>query len=94
MLARFALALAALALVACETESVEAVVLAPETAELAEVLLAADARWEVAGVAPERIQIAAVGGDGAPVRYVPERAPVSETRTYKRGSAYAGLSRR
>ena len=53
--------------------------------------MAADARWEAAGVAPERIVVAPVGGEGAPVRLVPERAPVSETRTVKRGSAYAGV---
>lgn len=76
------------ALAACAPESVEVVVLTPETPELAALLHAADQRWEAAGVAPERIQI---GPGGAPVRLVPERAPVAVTRTRGQGSAYRGV---
>ena len=90
------LALLALVLLAgCLPESVEAVVLTPTTPEVEQVLRAADARWEAAGVAPDRIQIAP---GGAPVRLVPERCEsilpgscVAETRTMGRGHAFAGV---
>lgn len=86
------LAVLALAAAACAPEAATSVTLAPTSAELADVLRAADARWEAAGVHPDRIQIGPVGSsEGAPVRLVPERAPVAETRTYKRGSEYAGV---
>jgi hypothetical protein len=80
--------LAALALAGCLPESVDVVVLTPDSPEIEQALRAADARWEAAGVAPSRIQI---GPGGAPVRLVPERGITSETRTTKRGSAYAGV---
>ena len=88
------LVLAATGLAGCLPESVDVVVLSPTTPEIEAALRAADARWEAAGVAPSRIQI---GPGGAPVRLVPERlalaggAGVSETRTTKRGSAFAGV---
>jgi hypothetical protein len=78
----------ALALVACMPESAEVVILTPETPELEALMLAADLRWEAAGVHPDRIQI---GPGGAPVRLVPERAPVAETRTVGRGHVFAGV---
>jgi hypothetical protein len=81
-------AVAGLALSACLPESAQVVMLTPETPELAELLRAADARWESAGVDPDRIQI---GPGGAPVRLVPERAPVAETRTVGRGHVFAGV---
>jgi hypothetical protein len=90
-IAALALALAT----GCLPESVEVVVLTPESPEVEAVLRAADARWEAAGVAPDRIQIAA---GGAPVRLVPERCGsviigkcVAETRRVMRGRAYAGV---
>jgi hypothetical protein len=85
-----ALALATLA--ACLPESVQSVTLSPATSDLAAVLHAADARWEAAGVAPDRLIVAPVGSaEGAPVRYTPERAPVSVTRVIGQGSAWAGV---
>lgn len=83
-----ALLLSILAAVACLPESVHSVTLTPTSPEVETVLLAADARWEAAGVAADRIVI---GPGGSPVSYVPERAPVSETRVIGRGSAYAGV---
>jgi len=82
------LAAVALALTACMPESVQVVVLTPETPELEQLLRAADARWEAAGIDADRIQI---GPGGAPVRLVPERAPVAETRTVGRGHVFAGV---
>jgi len=64
------------------------VVLTPETPELDALLREADARWEAAGVAAERIVI---GPGGAPVRLVPERAPAAETLTRGRGKEFAGV---
>lgn len=88
------LALLALAAVGCKSESVT-IVLSPTTPELEQVLRAADARWEAAGVDPDRIQIAP---GGAPVRLVPERcgsilpgACVAETRTTFAGEGLAGV---
>jgi hypothetical protein len=78
--------LAALALAACAAEPVS-VVLTPTTPEIADLLTAADLRWEAAGVAPERIII---GEGGAPVRFVPGR-PASETRVIGRGHDFAGV---
>lgn len=63
---RSVLALVALALSACASEETS-VVLTPTTPEIAAVLAEADARWEAAGVAPERIVL---GLHGAPVRVV------------------------
>lgn len=70
-----AVALAVLALVlgggtGCLPQSVESVTLTPTSSEVEAALLAADARWEAAGVAPDRIVI---GPGGAPVRHAPER---------------------
>lgn len=84
------LALALLAL-ACAPESAQSVTLAPDgprASEIEDVLRAADARWEAAGVAPNRIVIAP---GGAPVRLVPDRAPVAETRTRGRGGDFMGV---
>jgi hypothetical protein len=81
-------ACAALALLACSPEPVTSVVLTPTTPELAEVLRLADERWEAAGVSRDRIII---GESGAPVRFVPERAPISETRTTYRASDFMGV---
>lgn len=83
-----ALAVALLALAACAPEAVESVTLTPTSPEIEDVLRAADARWEAAGVDPDRIVIAE---GGAPVRYTPEHAPVSETRIVKRGFSFAGV---
>lgn len=83
------LSVAVLALApACMPESVQVVTLTPETPELEQLMRAADARWEAAGVDPDRIQI---GPGGAPVRLVPGRAPVAETRTVGRGHVFAGV---
>jgi hypothetical protein len=79
---------ALLALSACLPDPVTSVVLTPETPELEALLLDADGRWEAAGVDPDRIRIAP---GGAPVRLVPERAPMSETSVIGRGSAFAGV---
>lgn len=88
-MARPVLALLALAgALACGTERVETVTLTPTTPAIADVLRAADARWEAAGVDPDRIRI---GEGGAPVRLVPDRAPIAETRIVKRGRAFAGV---
>lgn len=81
------LALLALA-VGCLPEPVETVVLTPTSPEIEAALLAADARWEAAGVDVDRIQI---GEGGAPVRLVPERGLASETRTTRKGTAFAGV---
>jgi hypothetical protein len=78
--------LAALALAACSAEPVS-VVLTPTTPEIADLLTAADLRWEATGVAPERIII---GEGGAPVRFVPGRG-ASETRSFGRGHDFAGV---
>lgn len=61
-----ALSLAAIAvcLSGCASDELS-VVLTPTTPEIATVLVEADARWEAAGVAPDRIVI---GLHGAPVR--------------------------
>jgi hypothetical protein len=81
-----------LAAAGCLPESVETVVLTPTSPEIEQVLLAADARWEAAGVDPDRIQI---GQGGAPVRLVPERCSgtvcTAETRTHKQGTAFRGV---
>jgi hypothetical protein len=89
------LLLAALGLAGCLPESVEVVVLTPDTPEIEQALRAADARWEAAGVAPGRIQI---GPGGARVSVVPERCNgiraglcIAETRTHKQGSAFRGV---
>jgi hypothetical protein len=82
------LALLALAS-ACQPESVKVVVLTPSTPEIAEALRAADARWEAAGVDPDRIQI---GPGGAPVRLVPERGNTSQTNTVGHGHAFSGVT--
>lgn len=88
---RFA-ALALVSLAACLPESVQSVTLSPATPELAAVLRAADARWEAAGVDPERIVVAPVGSvEGAPVTLVPELAPVSITRVLGKGGAFVGV---
>lgn len=87
--------LALLAAVGCLPESVETVVLTPTSPEIEQVLRAADARWEAAGVDPDRIQI---GPGGAPVRVVPERCEgiraglcIAETRTHMQGTAFRGV---
>lgn len=88
--------LALLALAAgCLPEPIEVVVLTPTSPEIEQVLLAADARWEAAGVAPDRIQI---GPGGAPVRLVPERCDsvlpgkcVAQTKTTYRGTALSAV---
>lgn len=80
--------LALLALAACAQEPAESVTLTPDSPELEAVLRAADARWEAAGVDPDRV---IVGEGGSPVRLVPGRAPVAETRTVKRGADFAGV---
>jgi len=82
------LLLLALCLSACLPESVEVVVLTPESPEIEFLLRAADERWEKAGVAPERIQI---GPGGARVRYVPERAGISETRVTWSAGVFRGV---
>lgn len=78
--------------VGCMPESVETVVLTPTTPELARVLRAADARWEAAGVDPDRIQIAE---DGAPVRLVPERCVdgicLAQTGIHMQAEAFRGV---
>jgi hypothetical protein len=68
-LARLLVVSLALTLLACGPEAVETVVLSPDTVELEAVLREADARWEAAGVAADRIVI---GPGGAPVRVVPQ----------------------
>lgn len=85
-------------LAACAPTPVESVTLTPtgEHAEaIAGALREADARWERAGVAPDRIQI---GDDGAPVTLVDslpqinhEHVVLGETRTRGRGSAFMGV---
>lgn len=86
------LAVALLALSACLPESTDSVALSPTTVELEALLLAADARWEAAGVEADRIIIAPVGSsDGAPVRLVPERAPTSQTVQMGQGHAFVGV---
>jgi hypothetical protein len=86
-----AVALLALA-AACKPESVEVVVLTPTTPEVEQVLREADARWEAAGVAPDRIQVAP---GGAPVRLVPERCTAdrctAQTATVGYGHAFGGV---
>jgi hypothetical protein len=82
------LLLAALALAGCLPESVDVVVLTPDSPEIELALRAADARWEAAGVAASRIQI---GPGGAPVHLVPERGITSQTNTIGRGHAFAGV---
>jgi hypothetical protein len=77
----------AVSMVACMPEQVETVTLTPETPEIAEVLRAADARWEAAGVAADRIVI---GSGGAPVRLVPDRYG-HETRVVGQGGTYTGV---
>ena len=81
----------ALAAAACAPEAATTITLAPTSAALYDTLRAADARWEAAGVHPDRVVIAEVGGEGALVRLVPERAPVAETRVIKHASAYTGV---
>lgn len=84
--------LSVLSLCACANEPTDSVTLSPATAEIAQALRAADARWEAAGVDPDRIVIAPVGSaEGAPVRLVPERGPASETHVVFRGTAFAGV---
>jgi len=86
------LAVALLALSACLPESVESVTLSPTTVELEALLVAADARWEAAGVEADRIVIAPVGSsDGAPVRLVPERAGTGQTVQMGEGRAFVGV---
>lgn len=82
------LALAALGLVGCLPENVETVVLTPTSPEIEQALRAADARWEAAGVDPDRIQI---GPGGAPVTLVPERGIASETRVTYAAEAFRGV---
>lgn len=82
------LLLAALGLPGCLPESVDVVVLTPDTPEIEQALRAADARWEAAGVAPGRIQIRE---GGAPVRLVPERGNTSQTNTVGHGHAFSGV---
>lgn len=84
-----------LSLVACLPESVKSVTLTPESPEMEAVLRAADARWEAAGVDPDRIKI---GPGGAPVRLVTERCGgisedlcIAETRTHMQGTAFRGV---
>lgn len=85
-------ALALVSLAACLPESVESVTLSPATPELAVLLAEADARWEAAGVHPDRVIVAPVGSaEGAPVTLNPELAPASITRVTGRGSAFAGV---
>lgn len=82
----------ALALAACAPESVTSVTLSPTSPEIEAALRAADARWEAAGVDPDRIVIAL---GGAPVTVVPERCAggkcVSETRTHMQAFAFRGV---
>lgn len=85
---RLLLASLGLLLSACGPDAVETVVLTPESPEIDTLLRAADARWEAAGVAADRLQI---GAGGAPVRYVPERAGISETRVSWRAGEFAGV---
>ncbi len=82
-------ALAALVLAGCLPESVESVVLTPDSPEIEQALRAADARWEAAGVDPDRIQI---GPGGAPVHLVPERGITSQTNTTGHGRAFSGVT--
>lgn len=87
------IALIALAAVGCLPESVETVVLTPTSPEIEQVLRAADARWEAAGVDPDRIQI---GPGGAPVTVVPSRCNaqgvcIAETRTHMQAEAFRGV---
>lgn len=84
------LAVASLVLVltlGCD-EAPLSIVLTPQTSELDELLREADRRWEAAGVAPYRIVI---GPGGAPVRFVPERAPIAETRTAGRAGKFTAV---
>lgn len=84
--------LALVSLAACLPESVQSVTLSPATPELAAALAAADARWEAAGVDPDRIVIAPVGStEGSPVTLNPELAPASITRVMGKGRAFAGV---
>jgi hypothetical protein len=82
------LALLALAAVGCLPESVKSVTLTPDSPEIEAALLAADARWEAAGVDPDRIII---GPGGAPVHVDPARGITSQTNTVGRGTAFAGV---
>ena len=81
----------ALAALGCAAEAPVSVTLTPESEAVGEALRAADARWEAAGVAADRIVVAAVGSEGTPVRLVPARAGSSETRVSYRGGDFAGV---
>lgn len=87
--------LIAIALSACAPEPIETVVLSPESPEVAEALRLADARWEAAGIAADRIVIEP---GGSPVRLV-EREHLHDvpaeatdvTRSIGRGGTYVGV---
>lgn len=83
------LVVAALA-VGCLPESTKSVTLTPATPEIADALRAADARWEAAGVDPDRI---IVGDGGASVTLAPERGPTSLTMQVYRAEAFVGVRR-
>jgi hypothetical protein len=83
-----AFAVSLLSLAACLPSSVESVTLTPESPEVEAVLRAADARWEAAGVAADRVQI---GPGGSPVRLVPSRGNTAQTSVRGQGSAYMGV---
>lgn len=88
------LAVIALTLSACAPEAVR-VTLTPATAEIEAVLLEADARWEKAGVAADRITI---GEGGAPVTvkdlgWAEEGPVLGVTVGRKRGREFIGVRR-
>lgn len=82
------LALLCVALSACVGADGVSVTLTPETSEVETALRVADARWESAGVAPDRIVVSTVGGAGAAVRVVPDR-PASKTNVVGKGRELA-----
>ena len=85
---RFAL-LAALAL-GCLPNPTHSVTLTPATPEVETALLAADARWEAAGVDPNRIII---GPGGAPVTFDPTMGPAAITTQIYEADVFVGVRR-
>lgn len=86
-----------LTLAACASEGPVSVVLTPTTPELAAVLAEADARWEAAGVDPDRIVL---GSHGAPVRIVEDLGHVhvgatvlGKTVGYRSDRKFGGVRR-
>jgi hypothetical protein len=82
-------ALVALLALAC-ADSGLSVTLTPETAEVEAALVEADARWERAGVAADRIVI---GPGGSPVRLDASIGNMGDTVITGRGHEYVGVRR-